>query len=106
MTHFILAGIFKKLNYKVQPVLHVLQAPESFNNQLSVLEGKANIERHVIGEIHFAIGFVQLTDKLDQMVHAVAPKLLGESYLLDHLSGGHIGKLCLTFYSGQMGSHG
>jgi|GEM_PF-6753815 len=106
MTHFILAGIFKKLNYKVQPVLYVLETPKSFITQLTFLDGKVIIERHADGEIYFAVGFVQLTDKLDQMVHAVAPKLLGGSYLLDRLSGGHIGKLCLTFYSGQMGSHG
>ncbi|WP_158858763.1 hypothetical protein [Lunatibacter salilacus] len=72
-------GIFKKLNYKGQPVVHVLQAPESFNTELAVLEGKATIERHATGEIHFVIGFVQLREKLDAMVHEIAPKLMGDA---------------------------
>ncbi len=72
-------GILRKLNYKDQQVVHVLQAPESFNAELPALEGKATVERHAIGEIHFAIGFVQLREKLDEMVHEVAPKLAGDA---------------------------
>jgi hypothetical protein len=72
-------GIFKKLNYKNQPVIHVLQAPESFNAELPVLEGKAGIERHASGDIHFVIGFVQLREKLDAMVHEIAPNLVGDA---------------------------
>lgn len=71
--------IFKKLNHKEQPIVHVLQAPESFNAELPALEGRATIERHATGEIHFAIGFVQLREKLDEMVHEVAPKLAGDA---------------------------
>lgn len=72
-------GIFKKLNYKDQPIVHVLQAPESFNTELPALEGKATVERHATEEIHFVIGFVRLREKLDEMVHEVAPKLVGDA---------------------------
>jgi len=72
-------GIFKKLNYKDQSVVHVLQAPESFNAELAALDGMANIERHAIGEIYFTIGFVQSREKLMEMVHEVAPKLVGDA---------------------------
>lgn len=72
-------GVFKKLNYKDQPVVHLLQAPESFNEALNVLEGKATIERHATGDIYFAIGFVQLREKLDEMVQHIAPKLVGDA---------------------------
>ncbi|HSI78021.1 MAG TPA: hypothetical protein VK957_19130 [Lunatimonas sp.] len=72
-------GIFKKLNYKNQPVIHILQAPESFNSKLSALEGKANIVRHATGDISFAIGFAQLREKLSELVHQVAPKLVGDA---------------------------
>jgi hypothetical protein len=72
-------GIFKKLNYKDQPVVHVLEAPESFNTELRALDGKATIQRDATGEIQFAIGFVQLLKRLAEMAHEVAPKLVGDA---------------------------
>lgn len=71
--------LFKKLNYKDHPVVHVFQAPESFNTELKVLQGKAQIEENAVGGIYFAIGFVQSKEKLDAMVHEIAPKLVGDA---------------------------
>lgn len=72
-------GLFKKLNYKNQSVVHVFNSPDSFRTELVMLSEKAAIKHDVTGEIYFAISFMQRQEKLEEMVREVAPKLIGDA---------------------------
>ncbi|MBK8566546.1 MAG: hypothetical protein IPN76_25260 [Saprospiraceae bacterium] len=74
-------AIFKKLNYKDQPIIHVLNAPGSFAGCLHFMEPLATV-KHQIGEadaIEFVIVFAINQAEVDAAVHAICPKLRGDA---------------------------
>lgn len=72
-------GIFKKLNYKGQENVHVLNAPASFQVELLALEGQAKVLTQAEGEVHFALGFVMTQDQVQAIAHSIGPKLQGDA---------------------------
>ncbi len=74
-------AIFKKLNYKDQPTIHVLNAPASFAGNLQSIAPLA-IVKHEIGEtdaIEFAIAFAIKQAEVDAAAHAICPKMKGDA---------------------------
>ncbi len=74
-------AIFKKLNYKDQPTIHVLNAPDSFADCLYSLEPLATVKPQ-IGEadaIEFVIAFAMTQAEVDAAAHAICPKLKGDA---------------------------
>src|SRR5450432_926329 len=49
--------LFKKLNLGTQSIIHVLNAPPSFEPELAALDG-VTVKRSVTGRSHFAMAFV------------------------------------------------
>jgi hypothetical protein len=56
-----MSPLFKKLNLGSQTVIHVLNAPASFEPELSALDG-VDVKRSVTGKTSFAMAFV-VTEK-------------------------------------------
>jgi hypothetical protein len=63
--------LFKKLNLGAQSVIHVLNAPPSFESELAALDG-VTVKRSVTGRSHFAMAFVVTQADLE----AASAKLL------------------------------
>src|SRR6266567_1128442 len=63
-THPHMSPLFKKLNLGAQSVIHVLNAPESFEPELAALKG-VTIKRSVSGRCGFAMAFVISQTELD-----------------------------------------
>jgi hypothetical protein len=76
-------AIFKKLNYKGQPVVLCLNAPASFGENLESIAGEARVvtDPEGVAEIEFMIAFVTRQEEIDGLVPRVAPKLKGDAVL-------------------------
>jgi hypothetical protein len=76
-------AIFKKLNYKDQPVIFALNAPASFDANLAEMQPLAAIKRSIepTDEVEFAIAFATKQAEVDAAVHLIAPKLKGDAVL-------------------------
>ena len=74
---------FKKLNYKDQKQILVLNAPESFDGELGFMADLASIFRNAddITEIEFALIFVTKKAETDEITHGIYPKLKGDAVL-------------------------
>ena len=59
-----MSPLFKKLNLGKHAVIHVLNAPESFESELSALEG-VSVKRRVTGKSDFAMAFVTTQAQLE-----------------------------------------
>lgn len=74
---------FKKLNYKDQKQILVLNAPESFEGELGFMADFASIVRNTddIQEIEFALVFVTKKTATDEITPGIYPKLKGDALL-------------------------
>ncbi|MFO0015217.1 MAG: hypothetical protein ACK52U_01505 [Synechococcaceae cyanobacterium] len=72
--------LFKTLNLTTQNVLHVLNAPPSFELELAALEGVA-IKRTVAGRSSFAIAFAVTQAELDAASTELAKACEGDAVL-------------------------
>lgn len=74
---------FKKLNFKNQDKILVLNAPESFNNELRVMAEVAGIIKSdgEIPDIDFALVFVTKQHEIDEIIFRIFPKLKGDAVL-------------------------
>jgi hypothetical protein len=74
---------FKKLNYKEHKQILVLNAPQSFHEELNVMAGLATIikSENEIQEIEFAIVFVSKQHEIDEIIPRIYPKLKGDAIL-------------------------
>jgi len=73
--------LFKKLNYKEQPKIFVLNHPESFNKSLKNISAFADVKTAVrkTNKIEFAIIFATKQVELNKLVTKVAPLLQGDA---------------------------
>jgi hypothetical protein len=72
--------LFKKLNLGVQSVIHVLNAPASFESELAALEG-VTVRRSVSGKSRFAMAFVMTQAELSSASSALAKACEGDAVL-------------------------
>ncbi len=70
--------LFKKLNLVVQPVIHVLNAPASFEAELAALEG-VDVRRAVKGKISFLLAFAETQAEVDAASQKVAKAADGDA---------------------------
>jgi hypothetical protein len=75
-----LTPLFRKLNLGTQGVIHVLNAPASFEAELSALQG-ISINRSVVGIVRFAIAFVITQAQLDAVSNKLATASEGDAVL-------------------------
>ncbi len=73
--------LFKKLNYKAQKKIFVLNHPDSFNEQVKNISLSADIKTSVrkTDKIEFSIIFATKQKELDSLITKVAPQLIGDA---------------------------
>ena len=73
--------LFKKLNWKDQKALLVLNAPASFKIELDAMKEfvAATSDPKGLEEINFSIAFCQMQQDVDQAAEAIVPKLSGDA---------------------------
>jgi len=75
-------GIFKKLNRKNETEILVVNAPGSFEPELSALEDVIVLrESSQADEIHFALAFVTQQTEVDALARELASKARGDALL-------------------------
>lgn len=72
--------LFKKLNLKSQTLIHVLEAPRSFEAELAALDG-VKVARKVAGVVNFSVAFAMTQARLDALSAALV-KHAGEDAVL------------------------
>lgn len=74
-------AVFKKLNYKNHQQVVVLNAPPSFDANLSSIADTATISRTVDTDqaVEFAIGFATTQVQVNEIVDSIAPNLKGDA---------------------------
>ena len=75
--------VFKKLNFKTQETVIVLNAPESFGVNLDSIRNEAKIATSLDGltEIEFILAFVTKQSEIDELIPKIAPLLKGDAVL-------------------------
>ncbi|WMJ73648.1 hypothetical protein RCC89_10805 [Cytophagaceae bacterium ABcell3] len=71
--------IFKKLNYKEQSKVFIINAPESFEENIKSISEKAEVHRKAAKNIEFAIGFATKQNEPNNIIKEVAPQLKGDT---------------------------
>src|ERR1700761_5484264 len=75
-----MSPLFKKLNLGAQTVIHVLNAPQSFESELAALDG-VTVKRSVTGLSTFAMAFVITRSQLDAASSRLAAACAGDAIL-------------------------
>ena len=72
--------VFKKLNYKDQTDICVINAPESFESNLMAMKSYAGIhvDLEPLDKVHFFMAFVQTQNQVDALAPEMAEKLEGD----------------------------
>jgi hypothetical protein len=74
--------IFKKLNYKDQGTIVVVNAPASFKKEMLEMKGVAKVVTAISsGAISFFLGFVTKQQEVDALVERVVPLLAKDALL-------------------------
>lgn len=73
--------IFKKLNYKAQKQLHILNAPASFKKDMDEMTGIANIKTALSGvkAFEFFLAFVTKQHEVDELTKKIAALAGGDA---------------------------
>ncbi|TDE12833.1 hypothetical protein [Dyadobacter psychrotolerans] len=74
-------AVFKKLNFKGQKKILVLNSPESFSVNLDSVREETEIETDLGNEVEFAVLFVQKQSEIDNLIPDIAPLLKGDAIL-------------------------
>ncbi len=75
-----MSPLFQKLNLGTHSVIHVLNAPKSFEPELALLKG-VSVKRSVSGPATFAMAFVITQPELDAASTKLAAACLGDAIL-------------------------
>jgi hypothetical protein len=74
-------ALFKKLNFKDQSAVFVLNIPDNLLHHLDAMKHFTTVNQHVSiqDEINFALIFAITQKQLDDAIHAIAPQLKGDA---------------------------
>lgn len=72
--------IFKKLNYKDQPLLHIINAPASFKKEMDDMKFLTGIKTSLSGakQVEFFLAFVTKQQEADDLTKKVVPLIAGD----------------------------
>jgi len=76
-------AIFKKLNYKAQSFIYILNAPASFKNDMEEMKTFAQIKTSVATakEIPFLLAFVTKQKEVDDLAHGAVASMTADGLL-------------------------
>ena len=75
-----MSPLFKKLNLSTQSIIHILNAPASFEPELAALAG-VSVKHTVAGSCEFAIAFVITESELNAASTSLANACTGDAVL-------------------------
>ena len=72
--------IFKKLNFKDQPQIHIVNAPESFKKDMREMAPLTDVKTSLTGtkKVLFFLAFVTKQNEVDDLANKVAPFVEGD----------------------------
>ena len=75
--------IFKKLKFKEQPVILILNAPDSFQANIKTMQGLSEIQTAIAAKASysFVLGFVTQKAEIETLSAAVSSSLEGDALL-------------------------
>ena len=75
--------IFKKLNYKNQQQLHIINAPKSFEKDMGEMKFLAEVKTSLAGvkQVTFFLAFVTKQKELDDLINKVVALIEGDGVL-------------------------
>ncbi|HEY3403268.1 MAG TPA: hypothetical protein VGK59_07770 [Ohtaekwangia sp.] len=75
--------IFKKLNYKTQKLLYIINAPESFEKDMSEMKHLAGIKTNLTGAkgVEFFMAFVTRQNEVDDLTKKITGVISGDGVL-------------------------
>jgi hypothetical protein len=78
-----MSPVFKKLNYKSQDPIYIVNSPESFQEEIEELGSVSTIKSSLTGAkaISFFIGFVTKQKEVDELTKKVTPLIDGDGVL-------------------------
>lgn len=76
-------AIFKKLNYKQQKQLYIINAPRSFEKEMQEMKGLVALKTSLSSarEVEFFLGFVTKQKEVDDLTKQVASLIKGDGLL-------------------------
>jgi hypothetical protein len=79
----VLDPVFKKLNYKDQSTLYIIEAPESFVPNMNSMDVFATIKTSLTGakQVNFVLAFVKTQRQIDALATKL-PQVLGDDAVL------------------------
>ena len=75
-----MTALFKKLNFKDHIQILVVNAPQSFGEELSLMKESTQVIQSIeeAGEIEFTLGFVIDQVAIENFIHSIQPKLAAD----------------------------
>lgn len=75
--------IFKKLNYKNQKTIHVINAPDSFEKDMDAMRDLAAIKPSLSGSksVEFFLAFVTKQKEVDDLTKKISPLMIDDGVL-------------------------
>jgi hypothetical protein len=75
-----MTALFKKLNFKDHNQILVVNSPQSFGEELSLMEESTQIIRSIeeAGEVEFTLVFVIDQVAIENFIHSIQPKLVAD----------------------------
>lgn len=73
--------LFKKLNFKQQQAVFILNAPAEFEGEMQAMQQDTTIRKTVAAtsEVEFVLAFVKTKTEIDQTIAAVRDRLKGDA---------------------------
>jgi hypothetical protein len=75
-----MSTVFKKMNYKGQSPVYIINAPESFTNEIDAIGTAALVKRSIAKaqDVLFILAFVTKQKEVDDLAKAIAPLVSGD----------------------------
>ncbi len=76
-----MTALFKKLNYKSQDSIVILNSPMEFSDEQKAMSAICNVENdsNKIEDIEFVLSFVQTVGEVNSIISSIAPKVKGDA---------------------------
>jgi hypothetical protein len=76
-------ALFKKLNYRNQKTVYILNMPSSFSKESDEMASIAEVKTRLgsAKEVEFLIAFVTRQNEVDELAHSVVPRLGNDAVL-------------------------
>lgn len=76
-----MTALFKKLNFKAHPAIHILNAPASFAGELNEMAAITKVQQALEKAVSFAMAFTSRQEEVDQFAVQIASASEGDAVI-------------------------